>query len=59
MPANLASILVKRYARTRFYDTSRACYVSVEDLRRWRAGGVAFAVLDAETGEDVTRVVLA
>ena len=53
------SILVKRYARSRLYDTANGCYVSVEQLRRWAVDGTAFAVIDAETGADVTRVLLA
>ena len=59
MSAATASILVKRCARARLYDTDRACYVSVDDLQRWRLAGVAFSVLDVETGQDVTREVLA
>ena len=55
----VSSILVKRYARSRLYDTARRCYVSTEQLRQWAAEGVAFAVIDAETGSDVTRVLLA
>jgi polyhydroxyalkanoate synthesis regulator protein len=52
-------ILVKRYAGSRLYDTVRARYVSVDDLRSWRARGVDFEVRDAETGEDVTRALMA
>ena len=52
-------ILVKRYARSRLYDTAGRCYVTVEQLRNWAAEGIAFAVIDTETGADVTRVLLA
>jgi len=52
-------VLIKRYARSRLYDTARGCYVSVEQLRRWAAEGVAFTVFDTETAEDVTRILLA
>ncbi len=52
-------ILVKRYARSRLYDAASRRYVSVEQLRVWAAEGVAFSVIDAETGADVTRVLLA
>ncbi len=52
-------ILVKRYARGRLYDTARACYVTVDDLRRWQWDGVRFLVRDADTGDDVTAVLLA
>lgn len=52
-------ILVKRYARDRLYDTQKHCYVSVDQLRGWAAKGVAFSVIDTETGKDVTAVLLA
>ena len=51
--------LVKRYARSRLYDTEAASYVTVSDLKTWAAQGVQFVVLDAETGEDITKVLLA
>jgi polyhydroxyalkanoate synthesis repressor PhaR len=53
------SILVKRYAGTRLYDTTNRRYVTLEQLRNWAAEGMAFAVIDAATGADVTRVLLA
>jgi polyhydroxyalkanoate synthesis regulator protein len=52
-------ILVKKYAGSRLYDTVRARYVTVEELRQWRERGIAFEVREAETGEDVSRVLLA
>jgi polyhydroxyalkanoate synthesis regulator protein len=52
-------ILIKRYGRSRLYDAANQRYVSVEQLRGWAADGVAFVVLDTETGKDVTRVLLA
>lgn len=52
-------ILVKRYAASRLYDTSSARYVSVDELRAWKAHGIPFEVREAETGEDVSRVLLA
>ena len=61
MPAarNVQPILVKRYARTRLYDTANQRYVSTEQLRRWATEGIVFSVVDIETGSDVTRVLLA
>ena len=53
------AILIKRYARSRLYDTVAGRYVSLEDLRNWTARGRSFVVQDAETGEDITRVLLA
>jgi len=32
---------------------------SLEDLRDWVAHGVDFVIIDSETGEDVTRILLA
>lgn len=52
-------ILVKRYARSRLYDTQSHSYVSVEQLRGWVIKGVGFSVVDTETGTDVTAVLLA
>ena len=52
-------IVVKRYAGSRLYDTATARYVTVEELRDWRARGIAFEVREAETGEEVSRVLLA
>jgi polyhydroxyalkanoate synthesis regulator protein len=52
-------ILVKRYARSRLYDTTHNRYVSVAELRGWLAKREAFCVVDAEDGADITRVLLA
>ena len=51
--------LVKRYGRRRLYDTQAACYVTLADLRSWALKGIPFTVIDAETGDDITRVLLA
>jgi hypothetical protein len=32
---------------------------TVEELRRWRTSGRKFVVTDTETGEDITRILLA
>ena len=50
--------LVKRYARSRLYDTLASRYVTVSELRDWRMRGVKFVVRDAETGDDITLVLL-
>lgn len=49
----------KRYGGSRLYDTSKAKYVTVDELREWRERGIAFEVRQAVTGEDVSRVLLA
>ncbi|HEX5998425.1 MAG TPA: polyhydroxyalkanoate synthesis regulator DNA-binding domain-containing protein [Hyphomicrobiaceae bacterium] len=48
--------VVRRYARSRLYDTVAGRYLTVEDLRRWREDGVDVEVRDSETGNDITRV---
>jgi polyhydroxyalkanoate synthesis regulator protein len=61
MPAatKTRAILVKCFARSRLYDTTNLRYVTVAELRQWAARQVAFTVIDAETGVDITRVLLA
>jgi polyhydroxyalkanoate synthesis regulator protein len=55
----LAPVLIKRYADSRLYDASKPRYVTIDELRDWAREGIIFTVLDVETGEDVTRVLLA
>jgi len=52
------TLLVKRYAGARLYDTVNRRYVSLEQLRARAAEGVPFSVIDAEDGADITRVLL-
>jgi polyhydroxyalkanoate synthesis regulator protein len=52
-------ILIKRYARSRLYDPTTGRYVTLEELRRWRARNVPFTVVDSETAEDISHVLLA
>ncbi len=51
--------LIKRYAQTRLYDTAAAAYVTVEELRRRVRDGEPVVVIDRDTGEDITRILLA
>lgn len=48
-----------RYAQRAVLYDEQLDLRSVEDLRDWAAQGVDFVVIDSETGEGVTRVVLA
>ncbi len=52
------AIQVKRYGKTRLYDAAGLRYVTVDTLRAWMVAKCAFTVVDAETGEDITRVLL-
>ena len=58
--------LITRHGRSRVYHSANGGYVSsaglagdIDDLREWQREGVAFTVIDTETGADVTRVLLA
>jgi polyhydroxyalkanoate synthesis regulator protein len=51
--------LIKRYARTRLYDTQEARYVTISELREWEVNDLEFVVIDADTGDDITQVLLA
>ena len=52
------SVLVKRYANRRLYNTVAAGYVTPAQLRDMVAAGIAVVVRDAVTGADITGVVL-
>ncbi|MCB9964227.1 MAG: polyhydroxyalkanoate synthesis repressor PhaR [Rhodospirillales bacterium] len=51
-------VIVKKYANRRLYDTGRSAYVTLEDLNDMVKEDIDFIVLDAKTGEDLTRSVL-
>ena len=50
--------LVKRYADRRFYNTVTSTYVSLMDMAEMVLDGRRFKVLDADTGQDITREIL-
>ena len=51
-------VVVKKYANRRLYHTGTSTYVTLEDLARMVKDGEDFSVVDAKTGEDITRAVL-
>ena len=53
-----APIIIKKYANRRLYNTHTSSYVTLEHLAQMVKDGVDFAVLDAKSGEDITRSVL-
>ncbi len=52
------TVLIRKYPNRRLYDTSAGKYVNLDDLARMIREGVDLQVVDAKTGEDLTRVVL-
>jgi polyhydroxyalkanoate synthesis regulator protein len=47
------------YAGGEFYEPARKRFVSLEDLRAWKAEGAEFVVWDMESGKDVSRDLMA
>ncbi len=52
-------VVIKKYANRRLYNTAASSYVTLEHLSEMVREGVDFVVLDAKTGDDITRSVLA
>ncbi len=55
---NSAKIVIKKYANRRLYDTSTSRYINLEDIAALVRNGKDVQVVDASTGEDLTRVTL-
>lgn len=51
-------VVIKKYPNRRLYDTSSRRYVNLDDLAALIRQGTEVQVVDAKTGEDLTRVVL-
>lgn len=51
-------IVIKKYANRRLYDTSNSRYINLEDIATLVRNGKDLQVVDASTGEDLTRVTL-
>jgi polyhydroxyalkanoate synthesis repressor PhaR len=56
--AQVEPVVIKKYANRRLYNTAASTYVTLEHLSAMVREGVDFIVLDAKTGEDITRSVL-
>lgn len=52
-------IIIKKYANRRLYNTQTSTYVTLDSLAEMVRGGQEFEVVDAKTGDDITRQVLA
>ncbi len=50
--------IIKKYANRRLYDTGRSSYVTLDDLCEMTKDGYEFKVIDAKSGNDITRSVL-
>ena len=53
-----AEIVIKKYGNRRLYDTAGSRYVNLDDLAQHVRAGREVRVVDANTGQDLTRVTL-
>ena len=51
-------IVIKKYGNRRLYDTTNSQYVNLDEVARMVRDGRDIQVVDAVTGEDLTRTVL-
>ena len=51
-------VIVKKYANRRLYNTATSAYVTLDTLAAMVRAGEDFVVVDAKTGDDLTRSVL-
>jgi len=52
-------VIIKKYANRRLYDTESSTYITLERLAQMVRQKREFKVVDAKSGEDITRSVLA
>lgn len=52
------SIIIKKYENRRLYDTTNSRYINLDEIAELVKDGREVKVVDAATGEDITRVVL-
>lgn len=51
-------IVIKKYENRRLYDTASSRYVNLEDVAKLVRDGEEVQIVDAKSGEDLTRVIL-
>jgi polyhydroxyalkanoate synthesis repressor PhaR len=58
MAKSSGKVTIKKYANRRLYDTESSTYITLDRLAQMVREGREFEVVDAKTGEDITRHVL-
>jgi polyhydroxyalkanoate synthesis repressor PhaR len=58
MAKSTAKVTIKKYANRRLYDTESSTYITLDRLAQMVREGREFEVVDAKTGDDITRQVL-
>ncbi len=57
-PVEVKGRVIKKYPNRRLYDTETSAYITLTDVRQLVMDSTPFEVLDAKTGEDLTRSIL-
>jgi polyhydroxyalkanoate synthesis repressor PhaR len=52
------TVVIKKYENRRLYDSSNSKYVNLDDIAEFVRAGKEVQVVDAKTGQDLTRVTL-
>ena len=52
------SVVIKKYENRRLYDTTNSRYVNLDEVAQMLQRGEDVQVVDAATGEDITRLIL-
>lgn len=52
-------VIIKKYANRRLYNTETSSYITLDDVSQMVKEGTDFEVIDAKSGDDLTRQVLA
>jgi polyhydroxyalkanoate synthesis repressor PhaR len=55
---NRQSVIIKKYENRRLYDTTHSRYINQDEVAQMLRSGYDVQVVDAATGEDLTRLVL-
>ena len=55
LPDNKKTLMIKRYASRRLYNTETSDYVTLEDIARFIHNGRDVQILDLKSGDDLTR----
>jgi polyhydroxyalkanoate synthesis repressor PhaR len=50
--------IIKKYPNRRLYDTAHSGYITLVDVKEMVLEGIEFQVVDAKSGEDLTRSIL-
>ena len=57
-PKDGDTVIIKKYANRRLYNTSSSSYITLDDLAKMTRDNIDFQVLDAKTGNDITHSIL-